>query len=491
MPLMTNPLNPRRDFRTPWTVRVRLDPTQNQRTLLDRLSRGARMSKSKPIGWITALTLLAAAGIALACRLKDGAGQPVQGSDVAWNGADKTPAPPDPAPVPTPLAESVPPPVPEKQPDSDPPATSLGYAPPKTPPTPAVESIPAPPPVAAVPVGPATEEKTGPPPTPPSETAVPPPPPLNAKLDNEPKKDAPPLVPALPIAEKKETAVAPPAVLEQQPGVGTVILGPAPLNAVRQPEAASPAPAPAAAPVENKTYWASQGETLRDVARKTLGQEDRWLEIEKLNPELRARTLIPAGTMVRLPAGAQNTGIKQVSGQSEPGYVAPSVKASATSVRPVPVIRARPEERASRTPLMVGTFESKMDGKGGLVLPKEVCEQMGKCESVLLTPGPDGCLWLVSQDGAARMLQRIEKAQVGDAEVQAFKRLYFSQTEKASVDTAGGLKVPEKLAEFAGLAGDAVLIGMDDHFELWEAARWQRYSQQKGPIPPRTHEGIE
>ena len=91
----------------------------------------------------------------------------------------------------------------------------------------------------------------------------------------------------------------------------------------------------------------------------------------------------------------------------------------------------------------------------------------------------DRCLWLVSETGARRMLHRIEKAQVEDAEVQAFKRIYYSQTEKAVVDATGTMKVSEKLAGYAGLTGEVVLIGMDDHFELWDAARWNQYSRQK------------
>ena len=31
------------------------------------------------------------------------------------------------------------------------------------------------------------------------------------------------------------------------------------------------------------------------------------------------------------------------------------------------------------------------------------------------------------------------------------------------------------------LGKEVVLVGIDDHFELWDTARWQRYSQQKEP----------
>jgi MraZ protein len=143
------------------------------------------------------------------------------------------------------------------------------------------------------------------------------------------------------------------------------------------------------------------------------------------------------------------------------------------------VVRSRtPEKRPTQVQPLTGTYSCRLDGRA-LVLPKEMCEQLGKAETMLLTPGPDGCLWLATRDTAARVLERVEKSNLGDREVQAFRRFYFSQSEKAAVDGSGQLTVPEKLAEYAGLGGDVVLIGIDDHCELWDAARWDRYSQQK------------
>ena len=57
MRIMDDPLDGRVDPVRKWSVNVRLDSTQKPRTLLERLIQGARMFKSKPIGWITAVTL--------------------------------------------------------------------------------------------------------------------------------------------------------------------------------------------------------------------------------------------------------------------------------------------------------------------------------------------------------------------------------------------------------------------------------------------------
>ena len=35
------------------------------------------------------------------------------------------------------------------------------------------------------------------------------------------------------------------------------------------------------------------------------------------------------------------------------------------------------------------------------------------------------------------------------------------------------------VSDFAGLRQEVLLIGIDDHFEVWDAATWRRYTQQK------------
>ena len=42
------------------------------------------MLKSKPIGWITAVTLVCLAGVALACRLRDGKEVSAEANAAAW-----------------------------------------------------------------------------------------------------------------------------------------------------------------------------------------------------------------------------------------------------------------------------------------------------------------------------------------------------------------------------------------------------------------------
>ena len=61
--------------------------------------------------------------------------------------------------------------------------------------------------------------------------------------------------------------------------------------------------APAFRPTGARTYTVpTGGMKMADVARETLGSPSRWQDIYNLNPQLPTNEVLPAGTLVKLPA---------------------------------------------------------------------------------------------------------------------------------------------------------------------------------------------
>jgi len=131
--------------------------------------------------------------------------------------------------------------------------------------------------------------------------------------------------------------------------------------------------------------------------------------------------------------------------------------------------------------LLTGTYPRTLDEKKRLALPKRLREQLGEPDKLLITPGPDQCLWLYNQEGLERLAEKLDQAPAADAEARVFRRLYFAQTEAVDVDRTGRILLPERLIQFARLKHAVVLIGVRDHLELWDARRWERYLDQHGP----------
>jgi MraZ protein len=228
-----------------------------------------------------------------------------------------------------------------------------------------------------------------------------------------------------------------------------------------KPEPGEPPLAPTPGPVQ--VYHVRRTpETLQDIARRTLGSADRWMDVHKLNPNLKADAQLAEGTPVRLPADA-------------------CVQAEdLESVKPLPAMRPKsvPDKPKSALPL-TGTYPCNLDDKKTLLLPRAIRDQLGGGDTVLLSPGTDQCLWLTNQAHLERLGERLEHSPAKEIDVRTFKRLYFAQTEKTTLSAEGKVTISERLTQFAGLHQEVVLVGIDDHFELWDAARWRQYTQQK------------
>jgi MraZ protein len=131
--------------------------------------------------------------------------------------------------------------------------------------------------------------------------------------------------------------------------------------------------------------------------------------------------------------------------------------------------------------LLTGTHPRTLDEKKRVVLPKKVRELLQQPDALFVAPGPDGCLWLYTQDGLEQLAGKLDESPATDAEARVFRRLYFAQTEAVDVDRSGRILIPDRLIQFAGLKHDAVLIGVRDHLELWDATRWQEYLTANAP----------
>jgi MraZ protein len=131
--------------------------------------------------------------------------------------------------------------------------------------------------------------------------------------------------------------------------------------------------------------------------------------------------------------------------------------------------------------LLTGTHPRTLDDKKRLALPKRVREVLGEPGTLFVTPGPDQSLWIYTRAELEQLAAKLDQAPAADAEARVFRRLYFAQTEQVDVDRNGRILVPDRLAQFAALQHDVVLVGVRDHLELWDAAKWQAFVDQNAP----------
>ncbi|MBL9089827.1 MAG: division/cell wall cluster transcriptional repressor MraZ [Planctomycetaceae bacterium] len=130
--------------------------------------------------------------------------------------------------------------------------------------------------------------------------------------------------------------------------------------------------------------------------------------------------------------------------------------------------------------LLTGTFVRVVDEKQRITLPKRIRETLasGKessAQALFLTPGTDGSLALYTEDVLTELGHRLANSSPNGRDVRAFSRLFYAQAEHVELDDQGRLRIPSQLALLAGLTNEAVLIGVQDHLEIWDRTRWEAY----------------
>ena len=124
--------------------------------------------------------------------------------------------------------------------------------------------------------------------------------------------------------------------------------------------------------------------------------------------------------------------------------------------------------------MFTGEYRHTVDAKGRVAIPARFRARLDG--GAYVSRWIDGCLGLFPRSDFEDLAARVAAKPVTDAGARTFSRFVFSGAFAVDLDGQGRVVVPTGLREWAGLEGDAVVVGSRDHIELWAPARWADYS---------------
>jgi len=134
--------------------------------------------------------------------------------------------------------------------------------------------------------------------------------------------------------------------------------------------------------------------------------------------------------------------------------------------------------------LFLGEYEHTLDQKQRLAIPSElrdVFDPKVHGEAFIAAPGANGSLWLWPEKTFAQLSQDLGGSLLGEPGLQDFERLVFSQAARVPLDSAGRVRIPDRLLAKFGLAGSIMILGVRDHLELLEPTAWKREHERIQP----------
>jgi MraZ protein len=131
--------------------------------------------------------------------------------------------------------------------------------------------------------------------------------------------------------------------------------------------------------------------------------------------------------------------------------------------------------------LFTGSYRRALDDKQRLPLPRPLRSLIEQTARLFLTQGLDGCLAVYPEPEFAALAERLAANSPASREVRDYSRLFYSQAACVVPDSQWRLRIPPELTQWAGLAGDVMIVGVRDHLEIWGLEKWQRYLSRCDP----------
>lgn len=134
--------------------------------------------------------------------------------------------------------------------------------------------------------------------------------------------------------------------------------------------------------------------------------------------------------------------------------------------------------------LLTGTFHRSLDEKSRFALPKRLRDALGhpgRNHNLYVAPGTDGSLGLYSEEALSRLAEQLAQGSPNGQDNRTFSRLFYAQAQSVELDRLGRIRIPPELLELARISKEIVLLGVRDHLEVWDKARWGEYLNQKLP----------
>jgi len=126
--------------------------------------------------------------------------------------------------------------------------------------------------------------------------------------------------------------------------------------------------------------------------------------------------------------------------------------------------------------MFIGEYSHNLDAKGRLIIPSKFRDELHA--SFILTRGLDGCLTIYSLDQWGKIFEEINKLPDTKKATRQYVRVLTSNASECILDNQGRILIPSSLAKAVQIEKECVVVGANDHIEIWDKNTWTNYFEE-------------
>jgi len=126
--------------------------------------------------------------------------------------------------------------------------------------------------------------------------------------------------------------------------------------------------------------------------------------------------------------------------------------------------------------MFIGEYTHTIDEKGRMAIPSKMRSNLGS--GAVVTRGIDNCLWVFPKKQWQELAEKLSALPLTDANSRAFSRLMLAGAMEVEFDGQGRALLPGYLRTYASLKKNAIVAGLYNRLEIWDAATWNSYKEK-------------
>ena len=122
-----------------------------------------------------------------------------------------------------------------------------------------------------------------------------------------------------------------------------------------------------------------------------------------------------------------------------------------------------------------GYYEHSLDDKGRLMIPSKLREGLSSGSPLYVLKGFEGCLSIYNEISFIKLSDRLSSLAYEDKDARSYIRNVLGSVTQLNVDKLGRIQIPVTILQKYQISRQVVVIGVGDHFEVWDLAKYHEY----------------
>jgi MraZ protein len=123
--------------------------------------------------------------------------------------------------------------------------------------------------------------------------------------------------------------------------------------------------------------------------------------------------------------------------------------------------------------MFIGEYQHSLDSKGRIAVPAKFRSRLAG--GAIITRGLDRCLFLLAAKEWQELAEKLVALPLAQSNSRAVARLMLAGAMEVIPDQQGRILIPDYLRKYAGLTKQAVIAGLANRIEIWDAGTWHEY----------------